>query len=152
MNLNSFNVSNLCIISHNLLLRSIQAWLVFFFPLHRTALIRTECFSWPLPLDYELPRAQIFLLYFWTASAGSESCHNEIAMLGACYCSPRSLSKGLILHDLYRRMELGLQSGIKCMPVFKVVLDLYVAEVVLCRVISGGSSLSWESKRGCRLL
>lgn len=46
MNLNSFNVSNLCIINHNLLLRSIQIWLLFFFPaLCRTALIRTECFS-----------------------------------------------------------------------------------------------------------
>lgn len=30
MNLNSFNVSNLCIINHNLLLRSIQMWLLFF--------------------------------------------------------------------------------------------------------------------------
>lgn len=33
-----------------------------------------------------------------------------------------------------------------------MVLNLCVAKVVLSRVISGGSSLSWESERGCRLL
>lgn len=49
-------------------------------------------------------------------------------------------------------MERGLQPDIRCVAVFRVVLNLYVAKVVLGRVISGGSSLSWESTRGCRLL
>lgn len=33
-----------------------------------------------------------------------------------------------------------------------MVLNLYVAKVILSRVILGGSLLSWESRRGCRLL
>lgn len=73
-------------------------------------------------------------------------------MLGVCCCSPRSLSNGLILRDAYGRMERGLQSDIRCVAVFRVVLNLCVAKVFLGRVISGGSSLSWESMRGCRLL
>lgn len=33
-----------------------------------------------------------------------------------------------------------------------MILNLYIAKVVLSRVILGGSLLSWESRRGCRLL
>jgi len=73
-------------------------------------------------------------------------------MLGVYYSSPTSLSKGLILRDAYRRMELGLQPDTGCVAIFRGVLNLYVAKVALSRVTSGGSSRSWESKRGCGLL
>lgn len=65
-----------------------------------------------------------------------------------CYCSPRSLSKGLMLRGAYRRMELGLQSYIGCVGVFRTVLNLYVATVVLSRVISGGSLLAGRARWG----
>lgn len=74
------------------------------------------------------------------------------AQLGMCSCSPRSLSKGLILHDAYRRMDLGLRLGLRYVAAFSIILNLYVSKVVLSRVILGGGLLSLESKRGYNLL
>ena len=65
-------------------------------------------------------------------------------MLGA-------FSKGLILRDAYRIVELGLQSYIGCVGVFRMVLNLYIAKLALSRVISGGNLLSGRA-RGRRLL
>lgn len=45
-------------------------------------------------------------------------------------------------------MELELESDIGCMGIFRMVLYLYVAEVVLSRVILGGSLVAGRARGG----
>lgn len=95
----------------------------------------------------------VFGQYLQVVKAATKKKKKKVAVqLGMCSCSPRSLSKGLILHDAYRRMDLGLRLGLRYVAAFSIILNLYVSKVVLSRVILGGGLLSLESKRGYNLL
>lgn len=94
----------------------------------------------------------IFGQHLQVVKAATKKKKKIAVQLGTCYCSPRSLSKGLVLHDACRRTELGLWLDLRYVAAFSLILNLSASKALLSRVISGGGLLSLESKRGYGLL